>query len=180
MIDSVLSAYARQMEQYMSSYVHQPEGLVEVGNIGTGEGEEPCKIRIAMLSVERESASGSGSTKSFSGEKITPSFYPPLFTNLNIIIAAIFNEKRYKDALSFLSLSIGFLQSNPSFETEDGSRYTIEMLNPSLQDQSNIWTLFGGHYYPSIVCKIRRLTFVTGDIKQTITKITDHNTNLKS
>lgn len=180
MIDSVLATYARQMEQYMSSYVYQPEGLVEVGNIGTGEGEEPCKIRITMLCVERETAVGTGSTKSFTGEKLTPTFYPPLFTNLNIIIAAVFNEKRYKDALSFLSLSIAFLQSNPSFETEDGNRYTIEMLNPSLQDQSNIWALFGGHYYPSVICKIRRLTFVTGDMKQTVARITDHTANLKS
>ena len=58
MIYLVLSTYAKLMEQYMASFFHQPEGLVEVGAIGTQGEEEPCKILISLLSVEREATQG--------------------------------------------------------------------------------------------------------------------------
>lgn len=179
MINSILSSYAKLMEQFISSYEYQPEGLVEVGDIGSCAGEEPCKIRIALYSMEREIASGMASPKSFPNEKTLPVLYPPLFMNLNIVIAAVFSEKRYKDSLTFLSLAILFLQSAPYFELESGERYTIEVVNLPLQDQSNIWTLLGGHYYPSVICKIRRMTFDAGEIKQSVHKMRNIETDIK-
>lgn len=171
MINIVLSAYARQMEQYMNSFFHQPEGLVEVGAIG-GQGEgEACKILISLLNIERETTMSITAAQGTTSGRYTGVSAPPVFVNLNVVIAAVFGDKRYKEALSFLSLAIAFVQTTPVFTTEDGTKYTIEVGSPSLQDQSNIWTLLGGRYYPSIVCKIRRLTFDANEMKQTITDI---------
>lgn len=58
MINRVLTMYASQMEQYMGTYFHRPEGMVEVGAIGAQVDEEPCKIQISLLNVERETAQG--------------------------------------------------------------------------------------------------------------------------
>lgn len=179
MINNILVTYARQMEQYLSSFFHQPEGLVEVGMIGAQSDEEPCKLQVSLLSVEREVASGISTRTSSSGSFVNVSF-PPIYANLNVVIAAVFSERKYKESLSFLSLAIAFLQSTPVFTTADGNRYTIEMMTPSLQDISNIWTLFGGRHYPSVVCKIRRLTFDAGEMKQTITRITGQETDISS
>lgn len=165
MINQVLSTYARQMEQYMTSFFHQPEGLIEVGAIGTQGEEEPCKILISLLSLEREATLGmAASVANASGHFISVSA-PPIFANLNVLIAAMFSDKRYKEGLSFLSQAITFLQTTPSFAV-NGYKYTIELLSPTLQDQSNIWAQFGGKYYPSVVCKIRRLTFDAGEVKR--------------
>ena len=49
MINRVLTMYASQMEQYMGTYFHRPEGMVEVGAIGAQVDEEPCKIQISLL-----------------------------------------------------------------------------------------------------------------------------------
>lgn len=166
MINIVLSALSRQMEQYIRSFVHQPEGVVEVGVVaGQGE-EEPCKIQLFLLNVEQETTTGGmitkgGYTGAPSGVRSTP-----LCVNLNVVIASVFTDKRYKDSLSFLSLALTFLQSISAFSTDDGFKYSIELMSPSLQDQSNIWTLFGGKYYPSVVCKIRRLVFDSNEIKR--------------
>lgn len=169
MIEQILSVYARQMGQYMSSFFHQPEGLVEVASIGGQGEEEPCKIVLSLLSLERETAqsvsSGSASSKGF--RAITP---PPIYANMNVLIAAVFSDKRYREGLSFLSQAITFLQTTSVFEV-NGDRYTIEMLSPTLQDQSNIWTLFGGKYHPSVVCKIRRLAFDASEIKRIAVEI---------
>ena len=117
MIYLILSTYAKLMEKYLASFFHQPEGLVEVGNIGAQGEEEPCKILIS----------------------------PPIHANLNIVIAAAFSDKRYKEGLSFLSQAITFMQTTSSFMV-NGNKYTIEPLSPTLQDQSNIWTQLGGRF----------------------------------
>lgn len=177
MINKVLSAYARQMEQYMTSFFHQPEGLIEVGAIGNQGEEEPCKIIISLLSLERETTPGmSASAVNTSGHFMAISA-SPIFANLNVLIAAVFSDKRYKEGLSFLSQAVTFLQTAPSF-TVNGAKYTIELLSPTLQDQSNVWTQFGGKYYPSVVCKIRRLAFDAEEVKRGAIEISGNQNNV--
>ena len=178
MINRVLTIYASQMEQYMGTYFHRPEGMVEVGAIGAQVDEEPCKIQISLLNVERETAQGMNMGKVGTSGKFSGLSYPLIHVNLDVIIAAVFNEKRYRESLSVLSLAITFLQSNPVFMVEN-TKYTIEMITPSLQDQSNVWTLFGGRYYPSIFCKIRRLTFDGSEVKQVVADITDNKPTIR-
>lgn len=173
MINLVLATYARQMEQYMASWLRQPEGLVEVGAIGSQDEDEPCKIVISLLSVERESASGMATKTSPSSGRFAAGSFPLIYANLNVVIAAVFTTKRYKESLTFLSMAIAFLQATPSFTTLDGTKYTIELLSPTLQDQSNVWPQMGGRYYPSVACKIRRLTFDAHEIKKTLTSVGD-------
>lgn len=162
----------------MNSFLQQPEGLVEVGAIGAQGEVESCKIMISMLSLERETTNGFVSgNRSASGRFSTVST-PPVSANLNILIASVFSDKRYKDSLSCLSLAITFVQSNPCFSTNDGTKYTVELIALSLQEQSNIWTQFGSKYYPSIVCKIRGLTFDSNEIKKTEASIKNINSNV--
>lgn len=164
MMNLVLSEYARQMEQYMTSFFRQPEGLVEVGVIGAQGEEEPCKILISLLSLEREIAHGAASATSPS-KNFKAISASPVYANMNVLVAAVFSDKRYREGLSFLSQAITFFQATPVFEA-GGNKYTIELLSPTLQDQSNIWAQFGGKYYPSVVCKIRRLAFDAEEVKR--------------
>jgi hypothetical protein len=46
----------------------------------------------------------------------------------------------------------------------ENSDYTIEIVTLSTQDMNNVWTLMGGQYYPSVVCKIRGLTIDSENI----------------
>ena len=88
---------------------------------------------------------------------------PPLLLNLNIMLAAVFDGRQYAESLSLLSDTMRFIQSVPKF-TVEGADYTIEVVNISTQDMNNVWTLLGGQYYPSVVCKIRRLSIDGGSI----------------
>lgn len=87
----------------------------------------------------------------------------PLLLNLNVMLAAVFDERRYAEALSVLSDTLRFIQSTPKF-TVDGTDYTVEIVSLTAQDLNNVWTLLGGQYYPSVVCKIRRLTIDAEEI----------------
>lgn len=165
MIQKILTYYATRLDEYLQKKYHQPEGIAEVGYIGNSTEEKPCKMIITLLSVERETAGGiSGPV-----QKSTDGYArlsPLLLMNLNLILAAVYDEKRYAESLSVLSDTLRYVQATPSFEL-DGQVYTIEIMTLSSQDINNIWTTLGGQYYPSVVCKLRRLAIASGEITAT-------------
>lgn len=143
MIRNILNTYAASLDEFLSRYFNQPEGLATTGQIGNSTKEKPNKMVISLMSVERET-----------GGDISKQ--PHLLINLNVMLAAVFEERRYNEALSMLTYTLRFIQSMPKFEVY-GNSFTIEIVNLTMQDQNNVWTLLGGQYYPSVVCKIRRL-----------------------
>ena len=162
MIKKVLSHYPPRLDEYLSRFHHQPEGLAEVNFIGGSTDEKPCKMVISLINAERETAGGISAPVQHTAEGYTR-MAPSLLLNLNIMLAAVYDEKRYAESLSVLSDTLRFIQSAPKFEV-DGISYTIEVVTLSTQDMNNVWTLLGGQYYPSVVCKIRRLVIDSEEI----------------
>ena len=62
--------------------------------------------------------------------------FAPLLLNLDLMIAAVYDEKRYAESLSVLYESLLFIQSHPYFEL-DGRKYTVEIVTLSVQDINN-------------------------------------------
>ncbi len=176
MIDNVLTTFSRQMEQYLHHFFHQPEGLVELAPIGEQGADEPCKLVISMLNMERETVQNNavhGRTGGVSGYK-----YPAIYLNIYVLIAAVYNSRRYKEALSMLAQSLAYLQNTPVISLDNGGSYPIELVAPSWQDLSNIWSAHGGHYHPSVLCKIRGLSFDADEIKRTLSDIRGSKTDI--
>ena len=160
MIRKILTYYAERLEEYLSRTHRRPEGLATVGMIGNSTEERPNKMVVSLLNVERETAGGIAAPVQRTADGGYARLQPPLLLNLNVMLAAVFDERQYDESLSLLSDTLGFIQSTPKFEV-DGTGYTIEVVNISTQDMNNVWTLLGGQYYPSVVCKIRRLAIDT-------------------
>lgn len=170
MINKILTTYASKLEEYLSTFHRQPEGLATVGPIGNSTSERPDKMVVCLLNVERETSGGITPTV----QKSTDGYVrrqPPLLLNLNVMLAAVYDERRYGESLSVLSDTLRFIQSAPRFRVEN-SDYTIEIVTLSTQDMNNVWTLLGGQYYPSVVCKIRRLTIDSENISASGTTAT--------
>lgn len=162
MIKKILTSYANSLDEYLSSFHNQPEGLAEVGFVGNSAEVKPNKMVVSLISIERETTGGfSAPIQRAEGGYMRMT--PPLQLNLNIIIAAVYDEKQYAESLSVLSDTLRFVQSMPKFEV-DKIAYTIELVTLSTQDINNIWTTLGGQYYPSVMCKIRRLTIDAEEI----------------
>lgn len=155
MIKKILTYHAACLDEYLRRLHHQPEGMAEVGFIGNGTEMKPNKMIVSLISVERETAGGI-SAPIQSNEKGYARMTPPLLLNLNIMLAAVYDEKQYAESLSVFSDTLKFIQSVPKFEI-DGEAYTIEIITLSSQDLNNVWTTLGGQYYPSVMCRIRRL-----------------------
>lgn len=162
MIRKILTYYAERLDEYLSRFHRRPEGMATVGLIGNTTNESPNKMVVSLLNVERETAGGINAPVHKTGDGGYARMQPPLLLNLNVMLAAVFDERQYAESLSVLSDTLRFIQSVPRF-TVEGVDYTIEIVTVTTQDMNNVWTLLGGQYYPSVVCKIRRLTIDAGE-----------------
>lgn len=156
MIKTILTSFAARLDEYLRKEFPRPEGVAEVGFISNGPEEKPCKLIVSLVNIERETAGGISAGISRSNSEYMRS-YPPLLLNLDLMLAAVYDEKHYAESLSVLSETLFFIQSHPFFEL-DGQKYTVEIVTLSAQDINNFWTTLGGQYYPSVMCKLRRLT----------------------
>lgn len=176
MIKKILTYYTERLNEYLSRFHSQPEGLATVGLIGNGGEDRPCKMVVSLLNLERETAGGIGApVRNTSSGYVSTS--PSILLNLNVMMAALYEEKRYTESLSVLSTTLTFIQSTPRFSINN-AWYTVEMVPLSTMDLHNIWTTMGGQYYPSVVCKIRRLVIDAGEIKSS--GKTAENTNVET
>ena len=155
MIKRILSKSASRLDEYLRHKFPQPEGVAEVGFIGNCADERPCKLIVSLVNIERETSGGISSGISRGGTNYVQT-YPPLLLNLDLMLAAVYDDRQYAQSLSVLNETLLFIQSHPFFEL-DGQRYTVELVMLSAQDTNNIWTTLGGQYYPSVMCKLRRL-----------------------
>lgn len=158
---NILTHFSAILDEYLRRTFPQPEGVAEIGFIGNGSDEKPCKLIISLVNIERETAGGiSAGVRRNSSEYERG--YPPLWLNLDLMLAAVYDEKWYAESLSVLTETLTFIQSHPCFELNT-QKYTIEIVTLSAQDINNIWTTLGGQYYPSVMCKLRRLTINAGE-----------------
>lgn len=114
MIRKILTTYAARLDEYLARSHRQPEGVAEVGLIGSAGEQCPNKLVVSLVNLERE-ASGDGgymqrTATGYAGRR------QPLLLNMHIMMAAVYENKRYAEALSVLSDALTFIQSLPRFE----------------------------------------------------------------
>lgn len=115
MIRKILTTYATLMEEYLSRFHSQPEGLATVGQIGNSTEEKANKMVVCLLSVERETTGGISAPVQRTEEGYAR-MQLPLLLNLNVMLAAVFDERQYAESLSMLTDTLRFIQSVPKFE----------------------------------------------------------------
>lgn len=115
MIRKILTTYAARLDEYLARSHRQPEGVAEVGLIGSAGEQCPNKLVVSLVNLERE-ASGDGgymqrAATGYAGRR------QPLLLNMHIMMAAVYEDKRYAEALSVLSDALTFVQSLPATGT---------------------------------------------------------------
>lgn len=164
MIDKILIHIAEGLDDYLGNRFEEPSGLAKVGEIGAESGGK-CedKMMVALLNIEREGAMGTTAGFQSEGKGFIQKM-PPWYLNMFFVVAAVFDEKRYLDGLRMLTASIAYLQQHPVVIPEKGKKFTVEPVSLGIQELTNVWSIFGGKYYPSVVCKVRMLRFEGDEI----------------
>lgn len=180
MIYGAVSHIASQLNQFLKRSFDLSEDVVVVSNIleqdGTLAPNINNKLVVFLVNVERDTTSSrQGNLSSFA---LSAATYPPVFLNLYVMIAGNFNCSNYPEALKFLSNAVSFFQRQPVFDhqlTPDLdrriSKLALDIENLNIQDLSSLWGILSGKYQPSILYKVRMVSFDAGDIRGQLSPI---------
>ncbi|HTF20034.1 MAG TPA: DUF4255 domain-containing protein [Chryseolinea sp.] len=142
--------------------------IVQLNNIASVADEKTDlynRIILTLLKVEEETSLKNAEifTRKTTGR--IEKHQPPVYLNLYLLVAV--TKKNYKEALQLLSDTITFFQYNKVFTGEvDTSpehkatfRITVELHETNFQDVFDMWSNLGSKQFPSVIYKVRLLTF---------------------
>ena len=167
MVASALTNFSSLLSDYLKMAFKLNEDIVSLRPLsGNTEKSPDNKVHIFLTNVERETSAGiSFNRKNIPGGNFGKTS-PAWQLNLYILIACVFGEKQYEESLYFLSAITSFLQSNNSFpvpQTDGG--ICIDPVNLSFSELSNLWSIHGNQYYPSVLCRLRTVIIDENEIK---------------
>lgn len=169
MLKDIIKYFANQLQLYLQKKHPQDGGITKVAPLGKETKQEMNKLVISLVSVERETSGGIAQARNHQSN-VTNVGNPPLYMNANVVMAAVFSEDKYEEGLSVLSDTLLFIQSH-TFLKYENMTYTLEVISPNSQELNNIWSTLGGQYYPSVLCKLRRLAFDSHELQDAIKDI---------
>jgi len=175
MIYEALSCIVDEMNDYFKVKLKINEEKIIISGLVSQDGtvaiQGENKIIITLVNIEKEPVLNNSSAAG--GGKVFSSASNPANINIYILISAYFTAPNYPEALRFLSFIISFLQEKSVFTKSNTGRLpdninklTLEMESLGFEKLNNIWATLGAKYMPSLVYKVRMLTFDSSLIKE--------------
>jgi hypothetical protein len=162
MIHEALTIISDKLNTYFTNRFSLNEERLVLSNIVNQDGSvainESDKMILTLINLQEEAIASMNSRM--------VGVNRPVNLNLFILFSAYFTGGNYEEALKFLSATIGFFQSNPVInhhntpELDDSiEKLSCEIVNTDLQSLSHLWGVLGGKHMPSVMYKIRMVTF---------------------
>lgn len=166
---------ASQLNQFMKRTYDLNEDIAVVSNLIEADGSVGShannKLVLLLTNIEKDTVPQSGRSSFRGGDGRAFVSSTPLYLNLYVMLAANFSGNNYAEALKFISIAISFFQRQSVFDhqsTPDLDRriekLILDIENLKIQDLSNLWGLLGGKYLPSVLYRVRMVTFSPDDI----------------
>ncbi|MBB1199752.1 DUF4255 domain-containing protein [Enterobacteriaceae bacterium 89] len=168
MLDLCLEYLKERMNQSIKNVFDLPDDLVIVSPPVDLDGSKSPRIQNKILifisNIEKDSFSKSYRPENnYSGGR-TAIASKPLFITMTVTIAANFSSNHYTDGLKVLSHLLAFFNRHNSFTRQNSPDLpkNIEQINMELEsipgEQLNhMWGIFGSHYLPSCIYRVRAL-----------------------
>jgi uncharacterized protein DUF4255 len=175
MIYEALLCITEEVNEYFRSKLNINEDKIMLSGIvnqdGTVASQGENKILLTLLNVEKENIGKSNANRE--GAKTTPNVSPAMNINLYVLFSAYFGGANYGEALRFLSFIISYLQNKSVFTKsntpkmdESIGKLIFEMENLGIEKLNNVWATLGAKYMPSVMYKVRMLTFDDAVIRE--------------
>jgi hypothetical protein len=172
MIFEALSCLVDEMNEHFRNRLKVNEQKVILSALinqdGTVAIQGENKIIVTLVNIEKESAKSLAQT----GATASPNTPPILNINLHVLFSAYFSQGNYAEALRFLSFVIGYFVNKPTFNANTPAldskieKLTFELMDLNVDTLSNMWSLLGAKHMPSVVFKIRMLTFDSNFVRE--------------
>ena len=172
MIYEALTCIADDMNEFFKATLGVNDDRVILSGIVNQDGslaiQSENRVIITLQNVEKEITGKNGP-----GGMQNRQAQVTLNINLYILFSAYFPGSNYQEALKFLSYTIAYLQQKSVFTPTNTptlnagiDKLVFELENMSTEKQSNIWATFGAKYMPSVLYKMRMLTFENTAIRE--------------
>lgn len=182
MIFEALQLLSGQLNDYLKIRFRLTEDIVFISPIKDTAKAFPNRVAVTLVGLERETAGGVNFQRRTISDSTSAQSVPSWQISLNVLISVIFQEKQYEESLRLFSAVVAFIQKNNMVRAgNEGLAFSLEVVNMSIHELSNLWSISGENYYPSVVCKIRLLEVDAGeimDLSHIISK-PESNTQLK-
>lgn len=169
LIDLALGAIVRQLNESLRRTFGVREdmavlsSLVEPdGSVGT---QSQNRLVVSLVNVERETLAQREPRPP--RNPLGPSVVSaePVHLVLTVLFAASFDGAHYDEALKLLSATVGFFQSRPVLDPHNTpeldrriDRLALDMVNLGFAELSNLWSIVGGKYQPSVLYRVRMVS----------------------
>lgn len=170
MIDAAITHIAGELNQHLKRSFDLTEDLVVISNILEQDGSVAThvnnKIVVSLVNIEKDAVPYRQKSAVNIGASRTLSSAQPVFFNLYLLFASCFVGSNYREGLKFISNTIGFFQSQPVFDRQNTpgldksiARLILDIENLNMHDLSGLWGMLSGRYLPSIMYKVRMVTY---------------------
>ena len=185
MLDAAIGLIAAQLNQALRGAFQLSEDLVVVTNLVDVNGSEPTsatnKLVMFLANIERETvmdSRGMRATVAGGNRDAIAQTSAAVHLNLMLMFAANFGGGKYTEALKFISATIAFFQGRPLFDHQNSpdldpriERLALDIENLNLTELSNLWGILGGKYVPSILYRMRMITFDSRQITNLVPRV---------
>jgi hypothetical protein len=176
MIHAAVRHITHHLNVYLGRTFSLGEDMAMMSNLAEQDGSVAVninnKIAVFLVNIEKDTTprhNGDGRYAVASERMIR---FSPLHLNLYLMFSANFGGSNYPEALKFLSHTIGFFQKTPVFTHENTpdldsriDKLILDMENLNIKDLSSLWSILSGKYQPSVLYRVRMLTFAADDVK---------------
>ena len=168
MIYNALNCVVTQLNTFLKVRFRQTEDKAVLGSILNEEGAVPegnrNRVLMTVVNLEHETARQNARVFRQGSNNTLDQFQEPYNFNLDVLVTSLFSD--YDEALKFLSESVYFFQAHNVFDhtnTPDLSpniqQLTFQVIKLSYGEAHNLWTALGAKYMPSVLFKMRMLSF---------------------
>ncbi|MBB5636863.1 hypothetical protein HDF26_001689 [Pedobacter cryoconitis] len=186
MIYACLNCLAEEMNIFFKSKLKIDDdraiisGIVNQNGSIAVQGEN--KVLITLINIIRDT---NLKREGLTGAGLNINTAKPICIQLHLMISCYFSDTNYVEALRFLSFAIGFLQEKNVFDhtntpgmDKDLEKLIFEMESVEPDKLSNIWSVLGAKYMPSVLYKVRMIVYNANKVSEyrpVVTGIAENN-----
>ena len=183
MLSQVIEEISRELNSFLTLSSSNTRKIVIPANVVDQDGSHGSglnnKIILSLINIEQEAfaANVQPSYQRTSQEDFNK-MPTPLSVNLYVLFSAYYDRKNYLEGLRYLSSLISFFQQKPVFDQQNTptlndqiEKLQFQVVSLTLSELSQLWGTIGAKYMPSIIYKIRMITYQMDGIREIVPDI---------
>lgn len=175
MIDIAIRHIADELNIHLKRNFEIDEDIVVVSNILEQDGSVAShinnKIVVSLVNIQKDTMPYQQQSVAGVRNMRTVVSSPPVFFNLYLMFASYFSGNNYQEGLKFISNSISYFQGQPVLDHSNTpnldkgiEKLILDVENLNTSDLSNLWGVLSGKYLPSILYRVRMVTYDSGAV----------------